>query len=182
MKHNKKREYEQAPLGFVWVEGGEERGRLFRLEKCGKKHKAFPTEEEMNREKMKEGGGKVAMTNHRGLHGSFPGGEELLKGCWEAIGWAVLVQHCRQRLQEWLDFGNGGIQQRESLCADLELPHLLLPSAIIHGRRTPCEADDGCLACGPLTLAAVRDSCKKWEIGNSQWLFYSWTWQKMGML
>lgn len=44
MKHNKKREYEQAPLGFVWVEG-EERGRVFRLEKWGSgEHKPFLTE------------------------------------------------------------------------------------------------------------------------------------------
>lgn len=57
---------------------------------------------------------------------------------------------------------------RESLSADLEQPHLLLPSAIIHSRRTPREADDGCLACGPLTLAVVQDSCKKWETDNSR--------------
>lgn len=49
---------------------------------------------------------------------------------------------------------------RESLSADLELLHLLLPSAIIHSRRTPREADDGCLACGPLTLETVVK--KKW--------------------
>lgn len=45
---------------------------------------------------------------------------------------------------------------RESLSADLELLHLLLPPAIIHSRRTPHEADDGCLACGPSTLAVLR--------------------------
>lgn len=44
---------------------------------------------------------------------------------------------------------------RESLSSELELLHSLLPSAIIHSRRTPHEADDGCLACGPSTLAVV---------------------------
>lgn len=81
MKHNKKREYEQAPLGFVWVEG-EERGRVFRLEKWGKRSKAFLTEkkEEMNREKGEEGGRKATtLANHQGPYGWFPGGKELLK-------------------------------------------------------------------------------------------------------
>lgn len=43
----------------------------------------------------------------------------------------------------------------ESLSVDLELLHRLPPGAITHRRRTPREADDGCLACGPSTLAVI---------------------------
>lgn len=49
---------------------------------------------------------------------------------------------------------------RESLSADLELLHRLPPRAIIHSRRTPHEADDGCLACGPSALTIVKKKKK----------------------
>lgn len=49
----------------------------------------------------------------------------------------------------------------ENLSADLELLHLPPPSAIIHSRRTPHEADDGCLAHGPPALTVVRDNYEK---------------------
>lgn len=54
MKHNEKREYEQAPLGFVWVEG-EERGRVFRLEEWKKNRKAFLTKKKKWIEEKGEG-------------------------------------------------------------------------------------------------------------------------------
>lgn len=44
---------------------------------------------------------------------------------------------------------------RESLSADLKVLRRPPPSAIIHGRGTPREADDGCLACGSSSLAAA---------------------------
>lgn len=82
----------------------------------------------------------------------------------------MLVQYCWGILQERLDFGNGGIQQRELVCrcgsaAPPAAPPP--PPAIIHSRGTPHEADDGCLACGSSTLAALRQgSCKKWEMDH----------------
>lgn len=153
MKHNKKREYEQAPLGFVWVEGREERGRVFRLEECRerkKKHKAFLTEEKMNRgKKGREGGGKVTtLAKHRGPRGSLPGGRELLKGKRMSCADATLPAKKKRSCRSGWTLGTEA-SSRESLSADLELRRLPLPSAIIHRRRTPREADDGCLACGP---------------------------------
>lgn len=98
--------------------------------------------------------------------GCLPGGRELSNDCWEEARWAALLPCC------WCDCRNGGTvgteaSSRASLSADLELLHRLPPSAIIHSRRTPHEADDGCLACGPSTLAVVWDNCKKWIFGEN---------------
>lgn len=54
----------------------------------------------------------------------------------------------------WCDCGKEGAvgmhgPRRESLSAGLEPLRRLPPTAIIHRRQTPCEADDGCLARGP---------------------------------
>lgn len=90
------------------------------------------------------------------------------KNCWKSAGkqadelcWCNTASECCR--SGWT-FGTEA-SSRESLSADLELLHLLLPPAIIHSRRTPHEADDGCLACGPSTLAVLRrGSCRK--MGN----------------
>lgn len=170
MKHNKRREYEQAPLGFLWEER-EERRREFRLEKW-KKHQAFSLKKKRERdEKRKRSGGrrwkaKASNKQHwltiKACMDCLPRGRELLDDCWEAARWAAPLPCC------WCDCRNGGTvgtetSCRESLSADLELPHRLPPTAIIHSRRTPHEADDGCLACGPSTLAVVWDNSKKMD-------------------
>lgn len=69
-----------------WKEEKKEGGCLDQRN-VGKKHNAILTVDKMIKEIGKEGGGEVTtLTNHWGLHGSFPGGEKLLKGCWEAGG------------------------------------------------------------------------------------------------
>lgn len=112
--------------------------------------------------------------------GCLPGGRELSNDCWEEARWAVPLPCC------WCDCRNGGTvgaeaSSRESLYADFKLLHRLLPSAIIHSRRKPHEADDGCLACGSSILTVLWDNSKTWIFENGGTLstfifiyFYWW--------
>lgn len=158
MKHNKRREYEQAPLGFLWEER-EKRRREFRLDKW-KKHQIYSLKKKQRRRgrRWKEkSSNKQHWLTIKAFMGCFPGRRALLNGCWEGAWWAVPLPWC------WCDCRNVGTEApcRENLSVDLELLHCLPPSAIIHSSRTPHEADDGCLACGPSTLAVVWDNSEK---------------------
>lgn len=126
------------------------------------------------------GGGKASNKQYwltiRTCRVCLPGGRELLNYFWEEAQWVAPLPGCR------CDCRNEGtvgmeVPSGERLSVDLELLHRLPPWAIIHRTRTPHEADDACLACGPTTLAVVQDSSKKnndFFVENGS--FYFWRW------
>lgn len=73
MKHNKRREYEQAPLGFLREER-EERRREFRLEKW-KKHQAFSLKKEVEGKGLQQ----TTLATHQGLYGLPPWRERIVE-------------------------------------------------------------------------------------------------------
>jgi len=78
----------------------------------------------------------------------LPGGRALWSDCWEGSrrATAELPEQRHPAERAWMRI--------------FELLHRPPPTAISHGRRTPHEADDGCLACGSSVLVVVRDDSK----------------------
>lgn len=156
MKNNKRREYEQSPLGFLW-KSKRWREREFRLEKWKKQQapSVKMRDEKRKRELMMEeeetASNKQRWLTIKTCRGCLPGGRELVNYCWEEAQWAAPLLGC------WCDCRNErivGVQvsRGERLSVDLELLHRLPPWAIIHSTRAPHEADDGCLARGPSSI------------------------------